>query len=222
MELERRLRGVHSGSGQRTKLILFAIVAILVAFISLFFTVGNRPSSASIAPFAALGEVTAEETAKLLDNKGSIVIVTRDTSQQADPELEAQLKAFQRTVRQRGLTLAATEAARVEADFTDDGLLRSDFFLNLLPKYPDATAIVSFVGPPSLNAQQIRALPQKIPKIIAVSLTGTPRRLLQSNVIQVAIVARTGAAPQLGKKPASTRETFDQYFQVVTAGNTGS
>ena len=136
--------------GKQTKKIIFSVVAIVVASIIMviYFISSSGSSSASVAPFAALGEVTAQETAKLLDNKGRIVVVTRDTSQSAAPGLEVQLKAFERTIKQSGLTLAATEAARGETDFTDNGLLRSDFYLNLLPKYPDAAAIVSFVVRP--------------------------------------------------------------------------
>jgi ABC-type sugar transport system substrate-binding protein len=211
--------------GKQTTKIIVSVVAIIAASIMLvIYFRSSGLSSASVAPLAALGEVTAQETAKLLDNKGSIVVVTRDTSQYPAPEFEVRLKAFQRTAKQHGLTLAATEAARGETDFTDDGLLRSDFYLNLLKKYPDAAAIVSFVGPPALSSQQIRALPQKISKLIVVSLADVSllNRLLRSGVIQVAIVNRTGPAPQSGKKPASTRETFDLYFQVVTADSAGS
>jgi hypothetical protein len=213
-------------TGKQTKKIIFSVVAIIVASIILviYLIFSSGPSSASVAPFAALGEVTAQETAKLLDNKGSIVVVTRDTSQYPVPGLEVQLKAFQRTVKQRGLTVAATEAARGETDFNDTGLLRSDFYLSLLSKYSDAAAIVSFVGPPALSTQQIKALPQKIPKLIVVSLADVPllNRFLRDGVVQVAIVGRRGATAQSGKKSASTRETFDQYFQVVTADKAGS
>ena len=103
MELERRLRGSPALIlGDETKLDHLLDRGHSWSFhLGLFFTLRNRPSSASVAPFAALGEVTAQETAKLLDNKGSIVVVTRDTSQYPAPELEVQLKAFQRTVKQR-------------------------------------------------------------------------------------------------------------------------
>jgi hypothetical protein len=213
--------GATFDSGRRTKLIVFSIVGILGASISLFFTLRNRPSSASMGPFVALGEVTAQETAKLLGNKGHIIVVRRDTSQYPAPEFEEQLKAFQRTIRQQpDLTLAATETA-FDAHITD-GRLHPDFYLNLLQKYPDAAAIVSFVGPPALSAQQIKDLPQKIPKFIAVSLQDAPlSRLFLSSVIQVAIVKRP-PGPRSGKKPASTRETFDQFYQVVTADKAGS
>ncbi|MGD0651234.1 MAG: hypothetical protein ABSA97_08865 [Verrucomicrobiia bacterium] len=211
--------------GRRTKLILFSIVGIVGGAIWLFVYLRgvNRPSTASVAPFAALGEVTAQETAKLLDNKGRIVVVTRDTGQYPAPELEEQLKAFQQTVKQHpDLTLAATEKVQLDTDITDAGL-SPDFYLNLLQKYPDAAAIVSFVGPPALSPQQIRTLPQKIPKFIAVSLATVPlKRLFRSDLIHVAIVNRTKPAQQSGKKPASAREQFDQYFQVVTAENADS
>ncbi len=195
-------------SGRRTRLIVFSIVGILGGSISLFFTLRTRPSTVSVAPFAALGEVTAQETAKLLGNKGRIVVVRRDTSQYPAPEFEEQLKAFQRTIKQQSdLTLAATETAQLDTDITTDGRLRSDFYLNLLQKYPDAAAIVSLVGPARPERSTDRGPAQKIPKFIAVSLRDAPlNRLFLSGVIQVAIVKRTGPAPQSGKTGIYSRD----------------
>jgi hypothetical protein len=213
--------------GKQTTKIIASVVAIIVASIILviYFTRSGSLSRASLAPFTALGQVTAEETAKLLGNRGRIIVVTQDVHQPGAPAvLEGELKAFHETIKkQPDLTLVGTETVRINPDVPSEQGLSADLYSSLLQKYPDLDAIVSLVGPPSLTRQQIQGLPQKLPKCVAVSLGDAPlRNLFRADVVQVAIVNRLDATPPSAKKPASAREAFEQLFQVVTVDNANS
>lgn len=211
--------------GRQIRIIIFSIVGIVGAAIWLFYFFRNpdRPSATHIAPFAALGQVTAEEAAKLLGSKGHIVVAARDTSRSADNTTEEELKAFQQAIsKERGIAVVAVEKLYIDPEVpaSEQGMSFDDYS-NLVQKYPEADAIVSFVGPPILNRQQ--DLPQKMPKFIAVSLESAAMKyLFQKDVIQVAIVNRMEPSPQSSTQPASTRAWFDEYFQVITADNADS
>ncbi len=198
-----------------------AVLAIVASLTWIYMTQcqSNTPK-VNLNPFLAVGQVMAEETAKLLDNKGEVVIVAMDTKKMKIPHVEAQLKTFNDTLKkQGGVTVMATESLSAEAlgMVGPEMGLSSDNFFKVLEKYPNASAIVSFVGAPMLKDDEIARLPANTPKIVAFSAMGMGlKKLFEENVIQVAIVPNFEAKPGPQKKPETLREWFDQYYKVVT------
>ena len=95
-------------------------------------------------------------------------------------------------------------------------------YTRILEKYPDIDVIVSFIGGPLLREDQIQALPQKLPKFIAVQgmgFGGNLRRLFENKVIHVAITSRHDVAPPATKEPKTGREVFDRFYQLITTEN---
>ena len=212
--------GTDSG---RTKKLIFAIVGIVGASAVFLVTRSGGPPANAVGPMSAVGQIAAEETAKLLGSGGRVVVVHNPTLYVASPLLRGQFDAFEATIkRQRGITVTATEAVQGK-DLSSAGGLTASKYTDLVEKYPDAEVIVSFVGPPILNGSQIKSLPQKHPSFVAVSLSGAPlKRLFEENVIQVAIINRLEPAPPSSSQPKTVRDWFDQLFLVVTASDASS
>jgi len=203
-----------------------AILAIFVSIGSLFFTYCDRPPKINLKPFLAIGQITAEETSKLLSGKGKVVLVVMDTGKYQSKPLESQIETFKRTLeKQNGVILVAIEKLEMN-DLMMAGPemgLPGELYLKILQQHPDVDAIVSFVGAPRLSDDQIDELGEKIPKLVAV--VGMPmglKRYFEDQLIQVAIVPRFEPQPQGGKKPETLREWFDQTYTVVTTENYSS
>ncbi len=204
-----------------------AILAIVASLTSIVITQCERPPKINLQPFYAVGQVAAEETLKLLNNNGKIVVVVMDTGDFKSKATDAQLQKFNETIKkQAGASVTATEKVKMDMMMMGgpEMGLPGDFYIKLLQQHPEADAIVSFVGAPSLTDDQIKQLGDKIPKFVAISNMGMGlKKLFENQVIQVAIMPQfTPPAPDAGgklKTPQTLREWFDQTYTVVTAEN---
>jgi len=164
-----------------------------------------------------IGEVMAEQTAKLVGPKGSLVIITIPTS--TEPELKTQLDAFRRTLKKLG----NYEIKDHELDTKDQakyGLgsgLSGRRFVRTVKNNPKTDAIVSFVGAPKLSDEEIAQL-AKMPKFIAE--TKSPDhlpKLFEKELIQVAVASRFVFPAPGPQKPKTPQEWFDRRYQIVAA-----
>ena len=90
---------------KRTRDVLVGTLAVAAAAGSLYFAFGRGSSKINLGPYEALGAITAEETTKLLGEKGQVLVVVRDTGVNKNPSVEAELKSFQQALtRHSGLT----------------------------------------------------------------------------------------------------------------------
>lgn len=198
-----------------------AIIGSLAAIaISVAFLVNRwvRPSL-DLKPNEAVGEVLAEETARILGGQGQVVLVTLDPSLSA--AVKIQTEAFLAALKKKpSITIAATERLQ-RSDVLGEGM-QSEMpparFLSVAQTYPQA-AIVSLVGAPHLADSDIAKLPQPPPKFLAVVRSRKElRELLENGRIQVAIVPRFAFPAPVGK-PRRVREWFDKYFQILTSAS---
>lgn len=169
-------------------------------------SVGHKPSE-------ALGTVVAEETAKLLQNRGNVVVLAVKNRQVSEVE------AFQKKLKKfSGMTIAGQEFLEVSGELPT---LPGDKILALINRYPNADAVVSFGGCPAFSPAQMDALPQKLPKMIAVCWsTAGVKKLLDVGIVQMAVLPRMTAPPT--QKARTTRQWFDKYFETYTKANAGS
>jgi hypothetical protein len=156
----------------------------------------------------------AEETAKLLGNRGSVVMIAIAPAAGIPPQSEA--IAFEKAVKKAGrVTLAGKEYMDVDRESME---LSVEKFLKIASRYPKADAIVSLVGCPLLKESDMAQFGEKPPKLIIVGWSSTGvRAMLQQKIVQVAVLSRLSAPPQ--KSPKTTREWFDQYFEIFTSAN---
>src|SRR5438093_4839751 len=76
---------------------------------ALYFGFAGRSQRINLDPYEVLGAVTAEETAKLLGNKGQVLVMAPDTGVNKNPSVEAELKAFQQTLKKQRNVSVITE-----------------------------------------------------------------------------------------------------------------
>lgn len=197
-----------------------AVLVILSALTSLYFT--QRDPGIELKPYRALGEVAAQETAKLLGNKGRVVVIAADLAQYKilSPMMEAKVKSFRQALRKRGnLEVAAVESVQIQPpSLARNGeFMLPDQFSQVLAKHPRVEAIVSLVGLTPLADQDLIGLRKNATKlIVAAGYDSSYKRLLQSRSLQLAILPRTENPPEHLERPRTLREWFDRDYEIVT------
>src|ERR1051325_5528930 len=97
---------------QNAKIIIAAGVIVLSALFLYSFFGGFGPP-VDVTTQKALGRFLATEALKLRGSDGKILLLSQDTSAQANPYAEAQLRAFERTLRKNGAAIAAHRRVRL-------------------------------------------------------------------------------------------------------------
>jgi hypothetical protein len=198
-----------------------AIFTIAVAVAILFFSLREPRPSFDPRPEHALGQVLAEETAKLLGSGGRLTVITRDPAAFNSPASALQLEGFYAELKKSKLTVAATNI--VQQDPLRLVRVPPGAFVDVMRKLGENDVIVSFLGPPVLDGEQKARLGEKRPHVVAVCSGWLPRQvdlkeLFADKLLHVAVVSRLQAA---STPPASNnpREWFDQYYEVITPAN---
>lgn len=206
---------------KRPLIALVSILVIAASVISIYLTQRRPTPKINMKPFEAVGEVTAEETVKLLSGRGRVLVIAYDADV---PAMKAPIDFFQNSLKSSpGITIAATETIKMdpmEAYGPEMMGLSADKFFELVSKHSGVDAIVSFVGAPYFQDKDWSRLKQGLPKLVAVSTFGLQvKQLLQQRVVQVAIVPRFTPPEQPDKEPTTRREWFDKFYMVVTPEN---
>lgn len=192
---------------QRALAITCAVLALGGALDFLFRS--QRPDTmpaAHGAIFEASGRAAAEQIMEFLGGRGRLVVLTGNHGSARSPVQESFLRGFQAAAQARpGVTIAAVEW------ITPNHLgIPAATFLPLLQRHARADALVSFVGAPVLQDDDLHRLPAQRPKLIVLS--GAPavtHRLLGKKIVDAALVPAGPGSPDAapGTHPA---------FRVVT------
>ena len=200
---------------------LLAVLSVAVIFASatwIYFTqfatkVYNQRLHESV------GQAMAEETHRLLPHNATILVVTMKTKKA--PEIGIQVDAFEKQLK---LISPITIKDEIVLDpgenpkFRPGAGLSTKRLLKIARKNHGVDAIVSFVGAPPLSDEEIAAL-KAFPKFFAE--TRSPEKLqnmFEKNILQVAIVPRFEFPAPGPRKPETSRQWFDHYFQVIRPG----
>ncbi len=207
-----------SESPLKRRLIIAGLVMVIAACWAWIYFKQLGPSTVNPPLHEGVGMVLADQTAKLLDHKGQIVVITIHSRQ--FPELRMQLSAFEKTLKSSG-AISIQHVEDVAAKDPKYGIgrgLSAARLLKTVAKYPTADAIVSFIGVPNFTPAEVDEFSKVHPKFIAeVRSQERTLRFLDKGVLQLAVVSRfTFPAPGATKHPHKPSEWFDRYFQVVT------
>ena len=203
----------------RVKKIIIASVALGAAAVSVYYATIGGAQKVDLGPYDVLGAVTAEETAKLLGGKGQVLVMVRDTGQDKNPSVEAELKAFQQTLKKHPGLRVQVERFPVTPVLmmATGGGLTTEAFFKALETHGNTGAIVLFLGFPPLTDPEIAVVKKAGVKTVAVSsLRPGYKRLLERQAIHLAIVPRTDTPPPSGPTPRTVRERFDQLYRILT------
>jgi hypothetical protein len=198
-----------------------ALVTIAGAVALLYFSLREPLPSVDPRPERALGQVLAEEAAKVLGSGGRLTLITHASSTLDNPTAALQLEGFFQALKKSNLKLAATNI------FQQDPLrlirVPPAAFVEIMRKQAEGDVIVSFLGPPVLNEEQKARLGEKGPRVVAVCSGWLPRQidlkeLFAQNLLHVAIVSRLIPAP-IPSASGNLQNWFDHLYQVITPAN---
>lgn len=208
--------GVAANPGRQKLLILVSLAALVVSGLWIYHYEFDSPD-ANAPLHQAVGLTLADETARVIGHHGNVVIVTMDSRN--SPELKIQLNAFEKDLKTMGGITTKDKVVLDPAEnpkYRPGSGLSAKRFLKICRKHPGADAIVSFVGAPELSDQDLAQL-KGSPKLIAE--THSPEKLinlLEKKILVSAIVPRFDFPAPGPRKPETSRQWFDHYFQILT------
>jgi len=203
-------------------------IAILVLMISaswLWLYLTLRPKGIDLGPYEVLGAQAAAETAKVLKNSGRIILVdaTFGDYRILAPINAAQIKSFQKRLRQTSLKVAAIDkVALAPPSMGRDGIfMKSGEIAQVLARWPDADALVLFVGLAGPGELKRDKLPAQSPKLIVIgNYERYYKTLLGEGTIQLAIVPRAPTESE-SPQPIDPRAWFERNYLVETPERAG-
>lgn len=183
-------------------------------------------------PYQALGDVAGAEVSQLLGGQGKVVLVRADPGEDPDPVMDAQIAAFRQGLGSAGkVNLAATDLVTMDGfvRMRTGGAMPPEHFAELRQKYPDADALVFFLGFPMLPAEDLEKAKSGKPRLVVVS-AALPwyGSLVSQGALQLAIVSRdasetaesasTSTSAGTGAKgAAASRAEFDREYRILKA-----
>ena len=188
---------------------------------------GCKPKEikALLGPSEALSSVLAEEAVRLAGAKKQVALITADASWGPPSNLEEALK---HALKKRGLTVVSAKAASLGNPMFSGaiGLKAADFF-DALEKSAGTGAVISLVGAPLLTPGDAARLGPDHPPVlvVATAMLGDKMgvrsdplqlaRLLEAQVIQMAIIDGADPAANGSGKPDPARELFAQNYRIL-------
>lgn len=166
-----------------------------------------------LGPYEGLGQEAAEQACRLIEDRGKVAVWIADTKLTKNQGVDQMLDSFCAALKKHG-QVQLEEIERIEVNSIG---LSSEDFHTLFEKSSGADAIVSFLGAPSLSAEEIKSLQTPRPKIIALDNCMKPEllnRLLQGNVIQTAIVPKAISAADM-PDPSTPHEWFERNYEIL-------
>ena len=201
------------------------VLVIVAAGVWIYRSQSDGSMKFDLEPYNALGAGAAEETAKLLGNKGQVVVIAPDTSESRNPAVEGELSSFQKTLKKSGMTIVSTMRFKLTPmeSMALGGAVPGDRFLKELQSHPNVGAVILFCAFPSLSPQDYDALRQSGTKfIVASGYLPSYRNLLDAKLIHVAIVPKFDSSFTPAKEPKTLRDWFEKEFTVITPANTAT
>src|ERR1041385_3673896 len=203
---------------------IVATLAVAGAAASLYFAFAGRSPKFDLDPYEILGVVTAEETSKLLGNKGQVLLMAPDTGANKNPSVEAEIKTFQETLKkQKGISVI-TEQIPVTPMLmmaTGGGVPAEQLF-KALETHAGVGAMVLFFAFPNFSEPELDALKKHGVKTVVVSsLRSGYKRLLERGAIHLVIAPRPESLPEGRQAPRTLRDRFDDQFSIITPADAG-
>lgn len=201
---------------KNTTLAVGAILAIVGALAFLYSTQFGGGAKLSLKPLESLGFVVAEETARLLKQQGSVLVVTEVMESVKSPHVESQLKGFRAGLaKSQGVTLKGLQELKRNPEDDAPGW-PSGQAERIANMGKGAGAVVLFITlPKEISQEEIAELKESKSKLIVVTAQSpTLKTLLQQGAIHLGIVNRF--PPQPAPAGSETpRQWFDRVYLVV-------
>jgi hypothetical protein len=201
-------------------LVIGALLAMTLSGVMLykFFTAPKFVDSATQNLFQAYTQITAQDISHLLGGRGDVVVLMwgPPSDDAVHPGGPPDVRAVCEALQKAGLHVvekSSVPPARVGGRI----VWTAESYRSVLEHYPQATALVSFIGTPKLSADNIRELPSPRPKLVVVRFADveTAQPLLEQGVLDGVILPSVGS-PSSNHPPKTTQEWFDKYYLFIT------
>ncbi len=199
------------------------LILVLAAFSVWILRRSSDRPKIDLNPYQALGAVAAEETSKLLNHQGAIILVIPDPGSDRDPVMEAQISAFESGLKKAGKVAVRSKEIVMLDPFLSmrtGGAMPPEQFVGLLKKHPAVAAFVLFIGFPALSHEELNELKARSEKriVISAALPGY-ESLIEQGILHLVIVPRPQSADQALAPATTTREAFDQEYLILGPGS---
>jgi hypothetical protein len=192
-----------------------SVLAIVGSCVWIYFT-QFKAAKYNVGLHQRIGEVLAEQTAKLIGNKGRVVTIAIETKEW--PELRTQLDAFQTALTKLGkYELRDYELeTKDQPKYSVGSGLSGRRYVRIVNKNTNATVFVSFIGVPNMKKEDLAQL-AFTPRLIAESRsTDDVAKMFKRGLLDVAVVSRFQFPSPNPKSPKTPDEWFIKQFQIVT------
>jgi hypothetical protein len=205
---------------KRTAVNAVAAVVTAAAWVFLYLFFHPHPPAIDRRPHEALGEFLANQAGQRMEAGARLIVLVRDSRSFAVPAAEAQWDGFQKTLQRSGTKISLLRSLKVDP-LRVAGVPSGEFF-DLLRQNRDNDVIVSFLGPPALDPDQLVRLGSKRPRVLAVCSGAMPtqldlRSIFEEKLLVLAVVSRPNAPSQADG--SGRQSAFEQLFTVITPSN---
>jgi len=212
----------HSISFLTSAYSLLAITAFLCGCTS-------KEATAILQPTESLAPILVEETVHTAGANHKVAIISPDATWGPTSPVE---HGFRSALKKQGFTIIDAKSASLGDPMRSGevGLKASDF-LDVLEKFHDVGAIVSFAGPPLLRPPDFSKASAEHPPVLVVATAmlgttpGVPGdrnqfpSLLDSKAVQLIIIDGADPTASTSTKLDPTRELFSQNFRILRQPN---
>ena len=174
-----------SGVPRRYMLVAFALALLAGSLWSLLRPPPPPEPPADTSLYARLGGQAAEKTLTFVERGGSVLVIEPRLHGHAAPAMEAMIRAYETALRNAGVSIAARE--RVMLPGPANEAREEPWTLSAMrERYPGASAIASFAGPPV----QPVARGERPPMLVFCAEPVDARALLRRGEAEVVIAPR--------------------------------
>lgn len=196
-----------------------ALALALVALAGFFVWRQTARPRINLQPSAAVGEVIAEESARLLGGNGQIVLIARAPDPKEPDANSERIASFQAAMKLRKSPelVAAEWLAQPPPGEMDLGGVTEEQLIEFADKHPSANAFVIFAGLPPMSPRGIEKFAGRSLKLMAVcGYNSNLKRLLQTRTVALAVVPRFDDLPPGTAPPKTARDWFQREFELLT------
>lgn len=203
-------------------IVLASVLAIAASAAWIYYSQFKAPKI-NVALYQRVGEVLAEQAGKLADKKQAKLVVIL-LQPHVSEELDAEYAAFRRKLKQLG-DFQIHEDVVDTKDQPKFGLgmgIGARHLVRTIKKREDYDVIVSFIGAPKLEDDQIAEL-TKMPKFVVQARSPDHLlKLFQKKLVQAAVVSRFNFPAPGPTTPKTPEDWFTKRFEVFVTENAAS